>query len=110
MAITRANSVDIASGATNNDVLNGTDLDYSPVSGPLAIYATASAVDLEVTVRVGQVTILDQTDPGSANRRPRTDQDLLVEDDFIEAGERIRIIASNPTGSSITLFYLVAVG
>lgn len=106
------NSVAIAAGATNNNILSGSAFEFVKEPSRVAIGLLASATGLLVGVSSGSDILLED---GSlvdivrvANQGPIYPDDFILED-IAMAMDRLRISVRNPTGGSITLFYGVRV-
>lgn len=106
------NSVSIAAGASNNNVLSGSAFEFVKDASEVKIGLLASAAGLLAGVSSGSDILLED---GSAvdivrvaNQGPIFPDDFLLEDAAMPM-DRLRISARNPTGGAITLFYGVRV-
>jgi len=106
------NSVAIAAGATNNNVLAGSAFEFISEPSEVFIGLLASATGLLASVSSGSDILLED---GSlvdvvriANQGPIYPDDYILTDVAMPM-DRLRIAVRNPTGGSITLFYGVKV-
>lgn len=106
------NSVVIAAGATNNNVLSGSAFEFVKEASQINIGLLASATGLLCGVSSGSDILLEDGSLVDIVRVPN--QGPIFPDDFILSDiampmDRLRISVRNPTGGSITLFYGVRV-
>jgi hypothetical protein len=106
------NSVAIAAGATNNNILSGSAFEFVKEPSMVTIGLLASATGLLCGVSSGSDILLED---GSlvdvvrvANQGPEYPTDYILSDVAMPM-DRLRISVRNPTGGSITLFYGVKV-
>jgi hypothetical protein len=106
------NSVSIASGATNNNVLAGSAFEFVKEASQVAIGLLGSATGLLAGVSSGSDILMED---GSlvdvvrvANQGPIFPDDYILTDVAMPM-DRLRISVRNPTGGAITLFYGVKV-
>lgn len=104
------NSVSVAAGATNNNVLSGSAFEFIQEESVVEIGLLASATGLLGEVSSGGDILLES---GSAidvvriaNQGPIYPDDFVLQDVALPM-DRLRIAARNPTGGAITLFYAV---
>jgi len=106
------NSVVIAAGATNNNILSGSAFEFVKEASQVAIGMLASATGLLAGVSSGSDILMED---GSlvdivrvANQGPVFPDDFILTD-YALPMDRLRIAVRNPTAGSITLFYGVKV-
>lgn len=106
------NSVVIAAGATNNNILSGSAFEFVKEASQVAIGLLASVSGLLAGVSSGSDILLED---GSlvdivrvANQGPLFPDDYILQDIAMPM-DRLRISVRNPTAGSITLFYGVRV-
>lgn len=96
-----------AAGGQTNNVLNGSQIEFAPISGVARYYATAEAAgESRVTVFHGTMTVQQESTVSRQNRPP------LVPDDFmcaapVRRGQRIIIQHRNTGAGANTLFWRV---
>lgn len=106
------NSIVIAAGATNNNVLAGSAFEFVKDASQVMIGLLASAAGLLASVSSGSDILLED---GSAVDIVRVaNQGPIYPDDYILSDiampmDRLRIAVRNPTGGNITLFYGVKI-
>jgi len=106
------NSVVVAAGASNNNVLAGSAFEFVREASQVAIGLLASATGLLAGVSSGSDVLMED---GSLVDIVRTaNQGPIYPDDFILTDvampmDRLRIAVRNPTGGAITLFFAVKV-
>lgn len=93
----------VAANATVQNALAGKIGEFAEADEAVRLYATASAVGLNVSLLIGGVVILDDQEVNAQNRMP------LVPDDFVAeagalAGERLIVRYRNTTAGAITAF------
>lgn len=93
----------VAANATVQNVLAGKIGEFLANGGSVVLYATASAVGLNVSLIVGGAVIVDDQEVSAQNRMP------LVPDDFVGAAggmqsDRVIVRLRNTTGGAITAF------
>jgi hypothetical protein len=106
------NSVSIAAGATNNNILAGSAFEFVKEASQVSIGMLASATGLLAGVSSGSDILMED---GSlvdivrvANQGPIFPDDFILQDIAMPM-DRLRIAVRNPTGGAITLFYGVKV-
>ena len=102
------NSVSVGAGATNDNVLAGSQFEFMPYNALLEFGLVGSAAGLVLDVYSGQDTVAESMAPSAQNRVPVFPDDFTL-NDVAAAGERIKIRANNPTGGALTLFYAVRI-
>jgi hypothetical protein len=102
------NSVAIAAGATNPNILSGSAFEFIKEPSEVFVGLLASATGLLCGVSSGSDILLED---GSlidvvriANQGPEYPTDFILTDVAMPM-DRLRIAVRNPTGGSITLFY-----
>lgn len=98
----------VGANATVTNVLAGKIAEFLSAPSRVGIYATASAVGLNVTVLIGGESILDDQEVSAANRYPIIPDDFVVEGGGVP-GDRIVVRLRNTTGAGITAFSRVEV-
>lgn len=93
----------VAANATVQNVLAGKIGEFAQNNGIANLYATASAVGLNVSLIIGGEVLVDDQEVNAQNRMP------LVPDDFVGAsgvvaGDRIVVRLRNTTAAAITAF------
>jgi hypothetical protein len=93
----------VAANTTVTNVLAGKLFEFANVNSIARLYATGSAVGLNISFVIGDQVVLDDQEVSSANRFP------IVPDDFISQGgalrgDRMVIRLRNTTGGAITSF------
>ena len=106
------NSVAIAAGASNNNVLSGSAFEFVREASQVSIGLLASATGLLCGVSSGSDVLLEEGSlvdiVRTANQGPIYPDDFILQDVAMPM-DRLRISVRNPTGASITLFYAVKV-
>ena len=104
------NSISIAAGASNNNVLAGSAFEMISQPSTVRVGLLASATGLLAGVSSGSDILLED---GSlvdivriANQGPIFPDDFVL-DDVAMPMDKLRISVRNPTGAAITLFYAV---
>lgn len=98
----------VAANTRTGNLLAGKAFEFAPSAAIVNIYATASAVGLNMDVLIGGENVLNDEEISSANRFPRTNEDLIVRHGA-SPGDRIFIAARNTTGGALTSNLLVEV-
>lgn len=98
----------VAANATVQNVLSGKIGEFLSQPGTVALYGTASAVGLNMSLLVGGQAVVDDQEVNAQNRLP------LVPDDFVAAatglqGDRVVVRLRNTTAGAITAFSRVEV-
>lgn len=102
------NSVVIAAGASNNNVLAGSAFEYVREPSQVMVGLLASATGLLGSVSSGSDILLEQDSAIDvvriANQGPIYPDDFVLVDAALPM-DRLKIAVRNPTGGPITLFY-----
>lgn len=99
------NTVSIAAGAVDVQLLDGNRYERPPVPSSLNVYMTASATGLTRRVEVDTETIAPPSAIAPANRTPQAPFDLNVSGVEAPEDKQILLPVSNPTGGAITVFW-----
>ena len=98
------NSVSVAAGVTNDNVIQGSQFEFLPYDAYLEFGVNGSAAGLITDIYSGQDTIAENMALNAQNRFPIYPDDYPL-NDVAAAGERIKIRVRNPTGGALTVFY-----
>jgi hypothetical protein len=98
------NSVSVAAGATNDNVLQGSQFEYLPYNALVEFGLNGSATGLLADVYSGQDILAESMLMTAQNRVPVYPDDYSLTD-VAAAGERLKIRIRNPTGGAITAFF-----
>jgi hypothetical protein len=98
----------VAANATVSNVLAGKLGEFVGMPGVISLYASASAVGLNVSLLVGGQSVVDDQEVNAQNRMP------LVPDDFVAGstglqGDRVIVRLRNTTAGAITAFTKIEV-
>jgi len=96
----------VAAGLTNTNVLAGSAFEFARNRQIASIGLTASATGTFITINSGADVVLEESPPYEATVFPIV-PDQMFYNDVMEAGDRLRIQARNPTGGSITFRHIV---
>jgi hypothetical protein len=93
----------VAANATVQNVLSGKLYEFAVRPSAIRLYATGSAIGLNVSLLIGNRAIVDDQEVNAQNRMP------IVPDDFVaeagaRPGERLVVRLRNTTGGAITAF------
>lgn len=93
----------VAANATVQNVLAGKQNEFLSEQGLVSLFATASAVGLNMSLIIGGEVIIDDQECNAQNRMP------IVPDDFLGQGgglpgDRVIVRLRNTTGGAITAF------
>lgn len=100
------NSVAIAAGAQNDNLLAGSQWEFLPFDASLAFALNGSATGLLADVYSGQDVLAENMALNALNRIPINPDDFLLTD-VAMGGERIKIRVRNPTAGALTVFFAV---
>jgi hypothetical protein len=95
-----------SAGDEVDNILAGTDLEFSPGNGRVVVYLSADQAGARFSVRTpNQPTIVDDQSVGASNNNPPLfEQDLKVSPFRVRRGERIQIPVRNTAGSGTEVF------
>lgn len=98
----------VAANSTSANVLAGLIEEFLENNSQVALYCTASQVDLDVTMIVGGEVAIDASEINTQNRQP------VVPDDFLSmfggfAGDRVILRAANRAGTATTFRWRVEI-
>lgn len=96
----------IAAGATNDNVLTGSALEFLDRHSALDFGLVGSATGLLIDVYVGNAIVAENMAPSQQNRVPVWPEDFTLRT-VGAAGERLKIRVRNTTGGALTLFHTV---
>lgn len=100
--------VSVAAGATNDNVIAGSQYEYLPYNAFLQFGVNGSATGLLADIYSGQDVIAENIALNALNRTPIYPDDFPL-DDVAGGGERIKIRVRNPTGGALTAFFAVKI-
>lgn len=103
---TMNNRQSVAANAKVNGVFSGQLHEYVQESSIVRIFATASAVGLNINVNVGGETIVSDQEVNAQNRMPLRPDDLVNEISALP-GDRIIVDWRNTTAGALTGFVTV---
>jgi len=98
----------VGANATVSNALSGKTHEFISEPSIVRLFATASAVGLNVTLIIGSETVLDDQEVNAQNRLPIVPDDFVVEGGGLP-GDRIVLRLRNTTGAAITAFSSVEV-
>jgi len=93
----------VAPNATEANVLAGKLAEFLSEPSRIALYASASAVGLNVSLLIGGESLLDDQEINAQNRFPLIPDDFVVEGGGL-AGDRLIVRLRNTTAAAITGF------
>lgn len=102
------NSISIAAGGVNDNVIQGSQFEFLPYNAALRFALNGSATGLIADIYSGQDVIAEAMGINALNRVPIAPDDFLL-GDVAGAGERIKMRVRNPTGGALTCFFAVIV-
>ena len=110
MAISRRQTA-VGVSAQGVQALVGDDVEFLTEASSVTVLLGQSATGLEVTVKADTRTLADSINPNIvvAAGRLVNPEDLVVDQEFLPAGTRLKIIADNTTAGALTLSHLVVV-
>lgn len=98
-------------GASNTDVLAGTQLDQVPTPGTFEIWGASTVLDSTITVSLGQETLINgQALPLRTNGEPSLDADIPIASIFSPGGVRPVINVVEVTAMSATIVIVFTPG
>lgn len=98
----------VALNATVANVLQGKMHEFVSEDSMIRLYATASAVGLNITFLIGGESFVQDQEISAQNRMPIVPDDFVAEAGAL-AGDRIIVSVRNTTGAAITSFVRVEV-
>lgn len=93
----------VAANATVTNVLAGKIFEFAQRPSIVAVYATASAVGLNISFVVGNEVQVDDQEVNAQNRLPIVPDDLISRAGALR-GDRLVLRLRNTTGAAITAF------
>jgi len=101
-------SVSVAAGATNDNVITGSQFEYLPYNALVEFGLNGSATGLLADVYSGQDIIAEDIALNALNRTAIYPDDYTF-NDVAAAGDRLKVRVRNPTGGALTVFYSVRI-
>lgn len=98
----------VAANATVTNVLTGKVHEFLSTNSVARFYATGSAVGLNISILVGNESIVQDQEISAANRFPIIPDDFVAESGGI-VGDRLIVSYRNTTAGAITAFSRVEV-
>lgn len=98
----------VVANAVITNVLTGKVHEFLSRPSAVRLYACGSAVGLNATLIVGNVTAMQDQEVNAQNRMPIVPDDFVVEAGGL-AGERVVVSLRNTTGGAITAFTRVEI-
>lgn len=99
-------SLSIAANTAVENLISGSQFEFSPYDAQVDIGLCGSAAGLVVDVSTGQDVVTEAMAVNTANRFPVLPDDFVVTD-MAASGERIKLRARNTTGGALTIFWCV---
>lgn len=96
----------VAAGATNDNILTGSQFEFLPNNARLEIGVNGSAAGLLVDAYAGGDIITESFAVNAQNRIPLYPDDISMVEN-IAGGTRMKVRVRNPTGGSLNFFALV---
>lgn len=93
----------VAANATVTNVLAGKIFEFAQRPSLASVYATASAVGLNISLVVGNEVVVDDQEVNAQNRLPIVPDDLIASAGALR-GDRLVLRLRNTTGAAITAF------
>lgn len=98
----------VAAGATNDNVLQGSQFEFMPYNAQLEFGVVGSATGLLADAYSGSDILCESMAVSTANRFPVYPDDYPLTD-IAAAGERVKVRMRNPTGGALTYFVALRV-
>lgn len=98
----------VAANTTIPNALSGKSAEFVQEPSVVRLYATASAVGMNMTLIIGEEVVLDDQEVNAQNRMPLTPDDFVCEGGAFP-GDRITLRLRNTTGGAVTAFSKVEV-
>lgn len=92
--------VSVAAGALNSNLFAGSAFENSPRRAAVSIGCTAAATGTFITLNTGAEVLLEESAPFVLTTFPII-PDHMYYNDIVEAVERLRLSARNPTGGAV---------
>lgn len=90
----------IAAGAVNTNLFAGSAFEYSRGRQAVSLGVTAAATGTFITIQSGADVVLEESPPYVATVFPIV-PDQMFYNDIMEAFDRLRLVARNPTAGAI---------
>jgi len=94
-------ALSVGANSKTADLLDGTALAFSPVTGLIKLAVVGAASGLNVTFSVGGVLVIDDQPASSANRFPILDD--FLDDAGVIVGQKLRLHIRNTTAGAIVV-------
>lgn len=107
MIYTMQNSVSVALGATNENILTGQRFERPPFNAIGNLYTCGSALGLTAELNVNGQSVTPPTGVNAANVFPLVPDHILVGGWEAPAGGLIQVRVVNTTGGALTFFWRV---
>lgn len=101
-------SVSVGAGATNDNVITGSQFEYLPYNALVEFGLNGSAAGLIADVYSGQDIVAENISLNAQNRIPVYPDDYTFNDAAAQ-GDRLKVRVRNPTGGALIVFYSVRV-
>lgn len=101
-------STAVAAGATNDNVLQGSQFEFLPYNALLEFAVNGSAAGLFTDIYSGQDTLIENGAVNALNRFGVYPDDFDLTD-VAAAGERVKVRIRNPTAGALTAFTTVRI-
>lgn len=93
------------SNATISNALEGTDLEFAPRSGRIAVWLSGASAGVNATLRTPTQQIANEASVGGSNNNPpNVRDDVFSSPFFVEDGERVILKLENTTASSVDVY------
>jgi hypothetical protein len=92
--------VSIGAGASNNNLFAGSAFEFARSRSLISLGVTAAATGTFITINSGSDVVLEESPPYVATVFPVV-PDQMFYNDIMEAGDRLRLSARNPTGGAV---------
>lgn len=92
--------VSIGAGASNNNLFAGSAFEFARSRSLISLGVTAAATGTFITINSGSDVVLEESPPYVATVFPVV-PDQMFYNDIMEAGDRLRLAARNPTGGAV---------
>lgn len=90
----------VAAGATNSNLFAGSAFEFARVRTLVALGVTAAATGTFITINSGSDVVLEESPPYVKTAFPVVPDEMFY-NDVMEAGDRLRVSARNPTGGAV---------
>jgi hypothetical protein len=90
----------VGAGATNSNLFAGSAFEFARTRTLVSLGVTAAATGTFITINSGSDVVLEESPPYVATIFPIV-PDQMFYNDVMEAGDRLRVSARNPTGGAV---------